>query len=352
MYKIFVYNPKDKSANDKVFSENPFVIGIEVTTKEEAEKCKWNIDPQHGHHKMPNVSINVDGMAAIEVAMAVPEILLPPGDSVFFTTRADLDSFGTAAVFAIRSKRLETAMSAADTLFTDEQINRIMLIAETDKFSSVGEWKPYPLPSHDNPWPTENSSTSDRKELAAINAAITDFRVAPQTRLQLMIDWILTGYEPFNYRLDVDEARLDMICAIEDNEIKLRGLRLRKGFSSNFGKIASESKIYGFHPGIENFDIAVVESTHRAATMVGYSVAPVVVAYHPEWNKFTICQFREGYVNFSELKARLNQLEKESGGAENATWGGSNTIAGSPQVEGGTKLGLDDVLSEVIKLYR
>ncbi len=78
-------------------------------------------------------------------------------------------------------------------------------------------------------------------------------------------------------------------------------------------------------------EVAVVTSTHRAATGVGYMLAPVVVALNPEFRvqggephrKFTICQFSSGYCDISGALQELSELEKG--------WGGSPSIGGSPQ---------------------
>ena len=81
----------------------------------------------------------------------------------------------------------------------------------------------------------------------------------------------------------------------------------------------------------ENNGVAVVESSHRAAMMVGYSLAPVVVALNPEFGfgaspkvkKFTVAQYKTGYVDLQSVSADLSELE--------SGWGGSPTIGGSPQ---------------------
>ncbi len=78
-------------------------------------------------------------------------------------------------------------------------------------------------------------------------------------------------------------------------------------------------------------EIAVVDSTHRAATMVGYSLAPVVVARNPAFKlgggdahiKFTVCVFEP---KFADIKSALSELAVLEAG-----WGGSPTIGGSPQ---------------------
>lgn len=42
--------------------------------------------------------------------------------------------------------------------------------------------------------------------------------------------------------------------------------------------------------------------------------------------KYTVCQFQAGYVDLKSVISDLNAIEQSGG-----TWGGSPTIAGSPQ---------------------
>ena len=94
----------------------------------------------------------------------------------------------------------------------------------------------------------------------------------------------------------------------------------------------------------------MVESTHRAATLVGYALAPVVVALNPAFKlgggdahkKFTVCQYTAGYVDLRAVVAELASME--------AGWGGSPTIIGSPQGVGST-LTIDDVVMVVERHY-
>jgi invasion protein IalB len=98
----------------------------------------------------------------------------------------------------------------------------------------------------------------------------------------------------------------------------------------------------------EEGKIAVVVSTHRAATSVGYALAPIVVALNPTFRfqggephqKFTICQFTGEYVDMNMAAAELAALEPG--------WGGSPTIIGSPQGIS-SKLSPDEVVAIVSK---
>lgn len=89
--------------------------------------------------------------------------------------------------------------------------------------------------------------------------------------------------------------------------------------------------------------VAVVESTHRFATEIGYQRAQIVVAYNPHmlvdfrdpakgtYRKFTICRYNE-FVPFdlTEIREELNELETTRCD-DGLTWGGQMNIIGSPQ---------------------
>lgn len=301
-YNFAVLDPRNIPAavegNEKVF-ENPVgVLGIEVTIPALASRCSLgNIDPQHDG--------SGSGLAAIEVAMTCP---LPPDGATLATVRPDLDAFGSMAILAIRAKypktraELSLARASGGSRWPAEAIS---LIASADKFARGGYPGPKALPTRDNPWTEENASAESSRPLAAIAAAVMDFKVPLAARVETMEKWLLTGEEPASYRASVEKERLDMIVALENGTIK------------------HETRAGG--------KIAVVESTHRAATSVGYSLAPIVVALNPTfkqgpgdaYKKFTICAFEAKFADIKSALGELNELE--------AGWGGSPTIGGSPQ---------------------
>lgn len=303
MYRFTTLDPRNipaaTEANDKVFA-NP-VYGIEVTVPALAKRCTFNLDPQH--------SGGDANRAAIEDALTIE---LPAEGSTLATVRADLDAVGSMAIFNLRAKgeSLELAME------------RIAMVATSDKFARGGYTGPKPLPTRDNPWIEETATAESSRQLAAIAAAVMDFKVPLADRVATMEKWLLTGEEPKQYRDSVEKERLDMITAMETGQIK------------------SETRSDG--------RIAVVESAHRAATSVGYSLAPVVVALNPNfrqgpsepYKKFTICQFAGGFANIKSALAELATLE--------AGWGGSPTIGGSPQGVS-SALTIDQVVAVVEK---
>lgn len=305
-YQFAILDPRNNDAsratNDQIFENPNGVFGIEVTVPALAERCMLgNIDPQHTGGDATR--------AAIEDALVTT---LPPEGSTLATVRADSDSVGGIAVISIRAR--------GESL--DPAMDRIRLVAESDKFARGGYPGPKPLPSSSNPWPEGSASAESSRPLAAIAAAVADFRVPIADRVALMEQWLLTGEEPEQYRARVESERLDMIKALETGLIK--------------------------YDTRNNDCVAVVVSTHRAATMVGYAMAPVVVALNPEFRfqggephvKFTICQFQTGFVNLRTALAELNELEHG--------WGGSPTIGGSPQGVS-SELTLDQVVEVIAK---
>jgi len=303
MYNFATLDPRNipaaVEANEKVFAKS--VYGVEVTVPALAKRCTFNLDPQHTGGDA--------NRAAIEDALTTE---LPTDGSTLATVRADLDAIGTMAIFNLRAKgeSLESAME------------RINMVATADKFARGGYSGPKPLPTRSNPWDESSATAESSRPLAAIASAVMDFKVPMSDRVSTMEQWLLTGDEPAQYRTQVEKERLDMITAMETGQIK------------------SEKRSDG--------RIAVVESTHRAATSVGYSLAPVVVALNPSfkqgpgdaYKKYTICAFEARFADIKSALTELNELE--------TGWGGSPTIGGSPQGVSST-LTIDQVVGVVAK---
>src|SRR3989339_946625 len=201
MYQFTTLDPRNipaaTEANDKVFANS--VYGIEVTVPALAKRCTFNLDPQHTGGDA--------NRAAIEDALTTE---LPAEGSTLATVRADLDAVGTMAIFNLRAKgeSLEPA------------IDRINMIATADKFARGGYSGPKPLPTRSNPWDESSATAESSRPLAAIAAAIMDFKVPMSDRVSTMEQWLLTGDEPAQYRTQVEKERLDMITAMETRQIK------------------------------------------------------------------------------------------------------------------------------------
>jgi hypothetical protein len=293
-YQYATFDPRQidaaRAANEEVFALG-HVYGIEVTVPALAARCVANIDPQHGEGG------NAD-LAAIEVVLWAT---LPADGTVFATIRADLDSVGSMALFSLRRRGLipRDEDEAADIM------SRIRQVADADKFVRGGYPGPVPMPTTDNTWPEQGASAEGSRPLAAIAAAVMDFRVPMDRRVEFMEEWLLSGKEPDGYREKVEAERLDLVRALSDGTIKV--------------SVVAEGRV------------AVVESTHRAATSVGYAHAPVVVAKNTAFRlgggephtKYTVCAFEPRFADIKSALAELNGME--------AGWGGSPTIGGSPQ---------------------
>ena len=319
-YTFALFDPRSiedaKAKNDKIFENagDSGVLGIEVTIPALADRCALgNIDPQH--------SVGDATRAAIEVAR---ECDVPPEWATLATVRADLDSVGAMAVIAIRAELGELGFAHARTnLGIDIAIDKI---ADADKFAR-GPWPGRrELPSQDNPWP-EGGAASETRDLAAIAACVADFKLPIEDRVAHMRHWFLTGEEPEVYRLRVEAERRDLIDALGEDRREIMVLEKADG------------------------RIAFVHSTHRAAMMIGYCFAPVVVAVNPEFRlgggdphtKITIAAYSPEY---ADIKAALGELaEREPG------WGGSPTIGGSPQGVSST-IPVEDVIEVVSRHFK
>jgi hypothetical protein len=347
MYKFALLDPRTtsaaKAANDAVFGAVPSaVVGIEVTVPALAARCAVNIDPQHSPPPpaeegswtgwLPRAYAEC---AAIDVARWCP---LPPDGATIATVRPDLDSIGAMAVLLLRADSGLPELSA-------EVWDRVALISAADRFAR-GPWPgPRPLPSVGNRWPAAQAGASDTRELAAIAACVADHHLSLDTRVTAMVQWLLyseTGYDfPANrYRTIVEAERDAMIAALNSGEIVLDlldGEEILDPEEGNYEEL-----------GHDQGSVAVVCTTHRAATMLGYCIAPVVVAENPAFRsgggaahrKVTICAWDASHCDIRAALAELAALE--------SGWGGSPTIGGSPQGVS-TMLSLETIVGIVAK---
>lgn len=323
-YKFAILDPRNipaaTAANDAIFASGS-VYGIEVTVPALERRCTFNLDPQH---KDGDVS-----RAAIEVALTWP---LPPEGSTLATVRPDLDAIGSMAIFNLRSNgKLVEVYGEADWQYELE--SRVNIVATADKFAR-GSWPGRKaLPTRENPWDEETASAESSRPLAAIAAAVADFKVPLADRVVAMERWLLTGEEPQQYRAKVEVERRDMITALEGGQVKIMSLcscpacsQVYLTTNTTFCPICGAV----VDPFIEK-RISVVETTHRAATQIGYCIAPVVLALNPKFRigggdehaKFTVCQYEPGHCDLSAVLAELLGMEEG--------WGGSPNIIGSPQ---------------------
>lgn len=359
--------PQGAEANEQIFSARQ-VLGIEVTIPALASRCSLGNLDHHGPEdtaETPCASEQALNWKPLEVScdQCCGNAVLGDGKPCGFcqgrgrwfqwpeamaTIRPDLDSIGAMAILAIRQEGVEIGcQSCAASNNVHEGVeyicwccgdkydgiksllgHRLDAVSRADKFTR-GEYPGYQtLPTTENLWPVEGAADSTRS-LAAIGAAVADFKVTISERVEMMKKWLLTGKEPGiadrfgivcdsnvdllvlenktfeSYRGQVERERQELANALADGSIKV--------------STAAEGKI------------AVVESTHRATTAVGYAHAPVVVALNPAFKlglgephrKFTVCGYSAKYVDIKSALVELSALEHG--------WGGSSTIGGSPQ---------------------
>ena len=265
------------------------IVGVEVTVPALAGLCDTNIDPQHGSGGDPS-------MSAIALIARHGVDLVPKGTQkvAFATVRPDLDAFGGIALLWWELQAPYSVQQHSSTAMR----SRIQAIHLSDTFAR-GEWQPREL------------GTGEDSYLAAIARCVSDFKVPMRSRIEAVQRWLETGEEPAGYRAAYERESGEILSAIASGETSV-----------------DLSERYGYPA---DWKVVVVKSRHRAATSVGYTQAPIVVALNPAFSmggapptrKFTICQYRAGYVDLSAVMQGLASLE--------AGWGGSPTIIGSPQ---------------------
>ncbi|MFA5961543.1 MAG: hypothetical protein WC848_02600 [Parcubacteria group bacterium] len=355
-YQFAILDPRPieaaQMANNAVFSSGRGALGVEVTVPALAARCKLgNIDPQHTGQD--------DSLAAIEVALQhvvdvrgeccgheqevfsdCVECSQPVYEPVvtLATIRADLDSVGAMAVLLIRAECEQNDWDTCNSVpgygeIIQEAKDRIRLVAESDKFARGGWPGPRPLPTEESLFDDSSASTESDSRLAPMAAAVSDFKIPLAQRVEWMKRWLLWGEEPAGYREKWLVERKAIAQAVASGFIKASVAKLC-GYCgyyagvSHVGELCSHCYCDG---GLEVQSIAAVVSTHRAATSIGYSLAPIVVALNPEFRfgggepcrKFTVCQFTAEYMDLRAVLAELAGLE--------SGWGGSPTIGGSPQ---------------------
>lgn len=289
------------------------VVGVEVTVPALAGLCDTNIDPQHGAGGDPS-------MSAIALIAKYGIDLIPKGAQkiAFATVRPDLDAFGGIALLWWELQAPYSVQQHSSTAMRD----RIEAIHLSDTFSR-GEWQPREL------------GTGEDSFLAATARCVSDFKIPMRDRIEAVQRWLETGEEPSGYRAAYERESGEILSAIASGDTIVTS---PKGMKTPW--------VYG---GGDYFPpIAIVQSRLRAATSVGYTQAPIVIALNPAFSvggappvrKFTICQYRAGYVDLVKVRDELASLE--------AGWGGSPTIIGSPQGVD-SNLPLEAVVGIVVK---
>mgnify|MGYP006865008293 CR=1 FL=1 len=230
----------------------------------------------------------VDTQSAVEQAVLAE---LPSEGATLATVRTDADSVSAMAVLASRLQ--------------GRSVNK-EIVAAIGRFDRLG--------------PSAGRPTDEVMALARVAA---DFK-RPLAERVAFAQAILAG-----------ESDVEDVAALVD----------ARNAEFEAAREASELTLYA------DGRIAVVVSTHRFATNLGYESAPVVVAFNPEmqvnfrdpgagtYKKFTICRYDSNVA--VDISAALLELgELESG------WGGRGDIGGSPQGVS-SKLTLEEVIAVV-----
>ena len=291
--------PASKDAMIELLKKNSPVVGIEFTLPALAQYIESNIDGQH---------ISGDGKSAIELAV---EVELPAKGTTLGVVRPDADALGAIAVLNLRREEEESGfdrISIGIGSVTDSISKRVRLIAEHDKFSQ-------------GPWEKGSSNLSeDQLVFRGLSAIALDHKLSLDDRISRVEKWLCTEDCPGLglSQEDVLEAR---------------------------AKAKKESTIQVID------GISVIESRNIGATELGYQKSPIIRndAFRFQGGeshvKYTICQWKEGYINLPAIVKGLNEIEACGG-----TWGGSKTIAGSPQ--GVSSSLLMDKLVSIVKSHK
>ncbi len=319
MYKYAALDPRPvgREANDALFAAGP-VYGVEVTVPALAERCAANLDPQH-----------LGGDASTAAIAAALDWPLPPYGATLATVRPDADSIGAMAILALRREQLGVGYEGEtliDTVFhvgtTPVQggpgmWERINAVAAADCEAS-GPW-PGPRPVEDAP--------SLLRPTTTVEAMCFDHKLTMEQRVTRMRCWLLTGgFEGMDgYQ---EQAKADAEQALAALDVKVVG------------------------------KIAVVVGNHRLAMSIGYRYAPIVVATNPAFRfaggephvKHTVARWNTKTLpdmDWDGMLAALNAADPAV--TETARWGGSTSIAGSPQ---GVASGLDtEQVAEIVAAH-
>ena len=292
-YALLDPRPAGKDSNEAIFASGP-VFGVEITIPALARRCVENLD----HH---GINTTVDTPSAAEQALTCG---LPQPGVTLATVRADADSITAMAVLELRSRRVE---------FDKRLVEAIGAV--------------------DRKGPQAGVFAGFKRSTIAIARVAADFKRPLEERVLWVMD-ALTG--------QADPGEIDELVAARDAEFEA-------------AKAASNVSVAG------SGKVAVVVSGHRFATNLGYEVADIVVAFNPQmpvdfkdaskgtYAKFTIC-IRDEHVDY-DIKAAVNHLNDLEGSRreDGLRWGGSATIAGSPQGVS-SKLSLDEVV-QVVESY-
>jgi hypothetical protein len=309
-YKVGSLNPhKSENAtkqNGALLQEGAFGIG--VIQDDLARRCIYNIVSHTPYFSLGMPGCD-EGYRAIEIAATVE---LPKEGTMLVTSSENIDTVGAMAVLDLRMQSRELSQ------LPQAELGRIKDVANSLRFQS-GRWPgKTPLPRAACKWPVGLGYPQCRKDIAPVSMMVTDPTVRLELRVAAFQNWLVDGKTPLKYSAAASQRRSEIIAEIETS---------RTTISLN-----------------EGGQIATVVSKNPNALILGYSLAPVVVAYNSAHviqggmahKKFTVAAFNSAYLDTESACADLKSAEPG--------WGGRNYI-GSPQ-------GLDSELSldEVVEI--
>lgn len=291
---------------ENLLKEGFFLLGIELTDPELANKCHMSIDPQHDQ-------TNKTKITSIEYAFNYRDevlSLLSPFDNIFMgTVKPDSDSIGTMAIL--------TMMLTHKFHLDSDIVLRLKAIANSDRHGREN-WnerkKDY--------FHFENYNTFGLP--SGLAYMTSDHKLRTEEKVQNMIKYLLDGSFPGI------EKYADRVAK-----------NLKKSHKNTTCNVIIPKKL------------CHVESSHRGAVAFGYRQTPVVIASNPSFKfgkantkitgmKVTIAQYEDNkHIDLIRLTDELNSIEPG--------WGGSSTIIGSP-LEKPTKMKLDDIIN-ITKKY-
>lgn len=251
-------------------------------------------------HHGPNDGVGTP--SAIEQAMTCS---LPRSEAVVATIRADADSVGAMAVLSLRARQIA---------FREDLVRAISTI---DRYGSTVE---------------------GFEEVKPLTVAIARKAATAKISLPERVAWVaevLSGQR--------DSADEEVVALNEEREREHA-----TALAASEVSLAAEGKL------------AVVVSSHRFATEIGYRHCRLVLAYNPKmpvnfadpsrgtYKKFTFCRYNEFVVvDMKGILFELNALE-EARSDDGLTWGGQSNIIGSPQGRDST-LTLEEVTAIITK---
>lgn len=277
MYTYLALDPRGPATQ---ITDPARTLGVEVTAPALAARCGLgNLDPQH--------TGGDPRTAAITAALTCP---LPPEGAVLVTVRPDMDSVGAMAVLALRGGGTGLLGAALDA---------VAAVARAD-CEAAGFW----------PGPRPVGRVEDIvSDVAHINAMCMDHTLTMPDRVGYMADWLTDREYPYVYSRYEEQVLAEAREALRDLNVHT----------------------------VADGKVAVVTGAHRLAMGLGYHYAPVVVATNlrfsfsggPAHVKHTVARWNSDVpMDWDGMTAQLKRAEPG--------WGGSPSIAGSPQGAGST----------------